>query len=285
MPHSDDAGEPLIGDLSDSPAPDSKKRKRPATQDDESKRAAKRERRKAKKPKDVDDSALDAELGINHAIALMDSSLMADHLAQRTRRFQPELSLVEAEDLHLPASAITDTTDFVPARTTDNLSDFLEHIAKRTKDDTKKRKDKTNHGLSKSSSEPGQPHTLVIAGAGLRAADLTRELRKFQTKDCVVAKLFAKHIKLKEAVELVRTTKMGFGVGTPQRIADLIEDGVLSLSALERVVLDASHIDSKKRGILDMKEVQIPLIRLLMKDELRARYGDKKEGKVEVLFY
>ena len=36
---------------------------------------------------------------------------------------------------------------------------------------------------------------------------LQRGLRIFQTKDSVVAKLFAKHIKLKDAIEYVRRTR------------------------------------------------------------------------------
>ena len=99
------AGVPLIEDVSDSDAAatsNTAKRKRENETDapTESKRAAKR--KKSKKPKDVQDEALDEEKGVNHAIAHMDSNLMADHIAQRTKRFKPDLSLVEAEDLHVP---------------------------------------------------------------------------------------------------------------------------------------------------------------------------------------
>ena len=173
------------------------------------------------------------------------------------------------------AKAILDTTSFPKPRTTDALPDFLEHFA-----GTTKRKKK----LSQSLPSAGSPHTLVITGAGLRAADLTRALRKFETKDSKVAKLFAKHIKLKEAIETVKKTKMGIGVGTPQRVIDLLEDGALKVEGLGRVVVDASHIDQKKRGVLDMKEVQVPLVKLLGREELRARY-EKGEGKVELLFF
>lgn len=66
----------------------------------------------------------------------------------------------------------------------------------------------------------------MVAGAGLRAADLTRSLRKYQTKEALVAKLFAKHIKLKEAVETVKKSRISIGVGTPKRIFDLLDDGM-----------------------------------------------------------
>jgi protein CMS1 len=103
---SDQAGVPLIEDLSDSPEPQknaSAKRKR-TTEDDEgaeSKKDAKPKKKRPKKPKDIDDEALDSKLGVNHAIGHMDSTLTADHIAQRTRRFDPDISTVEAEDSYI----------------------------------------------------------------------------------------------------------------------------------------------------------------------------------------
>lgn len=95
-------GVPLLEPLSPSasPEPSSNKRKRDADGKEESKRAAKR--KKAKKPKDIEDDALDVEKGVNQAIAHMDAQLMADHIAQRTKRFHSDLSLMELEDLHVP---------------------------------------------------------------------------------------------------------------------------------------------------------------------------------------
>jgi protein CMS1 len=48
--------------------------------------------------------------------------------------------------------------------------------------------------------------------------------------------------------------------------------------------VDASHIDQKKRGILEMKETQVPLTLWLGQSILRERYGAKKEG-IQLLFY
>ena len=180
----------------------------------------------------------------------------------------------------------------------DHLPDFLEKFAG-------PRRKKKGQRLSDAPKENGHPHTLIVAGAGLRAADLVRALRKFQTKEALVAKLFAKHIKLKEAVETVRKSRISIGVGTPRRIFDLLENGMLasflisfekngfitnrmigalSASHLERIIIDASHIDQKKRGILDMKETQMPTVQLLARNEIKERYGSA-EGKVELLFF
>ncbi|KAK5111927.1 hypothetical protein LTR62_004659 [Meristemomyces frigidus] len=277
-------GVPLVEAVSDSgtPPPQSANKRKRSEEDANptSKRAGKKQKQKqTKKPKDVDNDALDTDLGINHAIAHMDSKLLADHLAQRTKRFQPSLSSVEAEDLQIPDQAIKDTINFTKSRATENLADYVELYA------APRRKKRKGPRLSEASQLKGCPHTLVVAAAGLRAADLTRALRRFQTKECMVAKLFAKHIKMKEAVETVQSARLGIGIGTPQRIIDLLDNGALKANLLERIVIDASHIDQKKRGVLDMKETQGPLVQLLARKEFMNRYGIDGEQKIELLFY
>jgi protein CMS1 len=50
------------------------------------------------------------------------------------------------------------------------------------------------------------------------------------------------------------------------------------------VVIDASHIDEKKRGVLDMKDTQPPLVKLLTRPEFKERYGASKDA-LELVFY
>ena len=94
-------------------------------------------------------------------------------------------------------NVIVDTTVFAPERILTKLPAFLEQFAAA-------RGQESSLKLSDSPKEKGSPHTLVVAGAGLRAANITRALRKFQTKTSLVAKLFAKHIKIQEAVDTVK---------------------------------------------------------------------------------
>jgi protein CMS1 len=42
----------------------------------------------------------------------------------------------------------------------------------------------------------------------------------------MVAKLFAKHIKIKEAIRFLHNTRTGIAVGTPTRLNDLMNDGM-----------------------------------------------------------
>jgi protein CMS1 len=126
----------------------------------------------------------------------------------------------------------------------------------------------------------------------------TRCLRKFQSQDAAVAKLFAKHIKLPEAIDYVKRTKyvdlihqcvclmaprIGIGIGTPQRLIDLLEKGVMKTKKLKRIVIDGSHLDQKKRSIFDMKELLDPLIKLFSVRPIKDRLdGDEKRIKVLV---
>ncbi|KAK8154997.1 U3-containing 90S pre-ribosomal complex subunit-domain containing protein [Phyllosticta citrichinensis] len=260
----DGAGVPLIEPMPGSPADG--KRKRGEEEPKQSKRA---KRRKNKQPKDVHDEDLDEAAGLNRSIGRMDSRLLADYMAQRTKRFEPDLSLVELEDRYVPENSICDTSSWGGERTLDQLPAFVEKFAQ--------------GDLTKAPKSNGAPHTIVVAASGIRAADVTRGLRKFEEKGTKVAKLFAKHIKLKEAIESCKRLKMNFGVGTPQRISDLLGDGALSTSNLKRIIIDASHIDVKKRGIMDMKETQVPLAQLLGRQELKSRFG--QPGGIEVVFY
>lgn len=50
---------------------------------------------------------IDDDLGINRAIALMDNSLMVDYIARRTKRFRPDLSVVESDDISIPGEDLS----------------------------------------------------------------------------------------------------------------------------------------------------------------------------------
>lgn len=115
------------------------------------------------------------------------------------------------------ASAFIDTTSWQKDRNLDNLPEFLEAFS---------RYKGRGASLRKASPDNGTPHTFILTAAAMRAADLTRAVRKFQSKENAVAKLFAKHIKLKESIEYCQKTRIGIGIGTPERILALIKEGM-----------------------------------------------------------
>jgi hypothetical protein len=181
MPVEEGLQEPLLERLSVTPEAEAtksvlKKRKRGAELEQTSKKAVKRSKGKKAKRDDYDD--LNVEAGINNAFSNMDNQLLADYVAQRTRKFESELSTVELEDKYLPgrsdttgelpssnansANAIRDTTSWDKPRDLNNLPGFLEKFSGNS---TK---------LWSASKKNGAPHTIIVTGAGLRAADLAR---------------------------------------------------------------------------------------------------------------
>lgn len=169
MSSEDDFQESLLEKASASPEPESIKassikRKRDTEPEPPlSKRAAKKA--KNKKSKGDQDDGLDLDLGINRAFAGMDNQLLADYVARQTEKFENELTEVELKDRYLPANGIKDTTSFEKPRTMANLPAYLEKFAGNT---TK---------LWSASKKNGAPHTIIVTGAGLRAADLARSVQ------------------------------------------------------------------------------------------------------------
>ncbi|EFW98781.1 hypothetical protein CMQ_4633 [Grosmannia clavigera kw1407] len=229
-------------------------------------KAARKRQKKKRNATDADDGDMDFDLSINRAVARMDSNLLANYVARQTLRFGKDLSPVELADLTLDAKPILDTSSYDKDRTVDNLPHFLETFC-----------DGGQKHLSQASKDKGAPHTIIVTGAGIRAVDLVRAVRSFQTANSTVSKLFAKHIKLAEAVSFLQSHRTGIAVGTPARLIDLLDSGALSLTHLKRIVVDASHIDQKKRGVLDMQDTALPVVRWLARPELRARYGGNEE--------
>ena len=108
MSSEDDLQEPLLERLSATPELEdstktSKKRKRGAVEQG-AKKVAKKSKAKKGKSGEKDDN-IDVEAGINKAFAHMDNQLLADYVAQRTRKYESDLSSVELEDKYLPGMA------------------------------------------------------------------------------------------------------------------------------------------------------------------------------------
>ncbi|KEF58674.1 uncharacterized protein A1O9_06600 [Exophiala aquamarina CBS 119918] len=206
----------------------------------------------------------------DEAIALMNPSLLADHFAKSIQKQFPDSSSLEREDLHLPTKAFRDTSGFDEAHIAPNLSSFLEAATENGKD-----------ALTHCEKGAG-PHTLIITSSGIRTADLARELRVFNSTGCQVAKLIAKHMKLKANVEHMKNNRVGIAISTPMRLRDLVDAGALKLEHVKRIVVDGSYKDEKKRRIFEMNELFRPLVELLSRAELKQRYGTTNPVEIMV---
>ncbi|BFZ55131.1 Protein cms1 [Savitreella phatthalungensis] len=233
----------------------------------------KRARRKAQKDKSkrrraaqegVDSECISAEESVGlSGIATLDPAGQADALARLMKQGLPTLSTVELEDIRVRESFLIDTSSFTGTRSLDRICEFIEQYTER-------------EDVSSANKAPGTPHTLVISSSALRVADVVRKLRpKYKTAKTEVAKLFGKE-KLADQATFLQKYRTGIAAGVPGRVRQLLEEGSLKSSHLERLILDASHQDSKKRTLLTLKDLAPDLAKLLSKDDLRDRLATSK---------
>ncbi|XP_063070686.1 protein CMSS1 [Engraulis encrasicolus] len=119
---------------------------------------------------------------------------------------------------------------------------------------------------------------IIACSSALRVLELIKQLAVFKG-EAKILKLFARHIKVEEQVQLLKKFVSHIGVGTPARIAELIQKDGLSLEALKYVVLDWNWRDQKCRRMVDVPEVKPEMFKMLETGILqRCRSGDTKIG-------
>ncbi|GAA5900820.1 hypothetical protein JCM6882_007673 [Rhodosporidiobolus microsporus] len=234
------------------------------------KKAKKAKEKKAAKVKEANEAqdGQDAD-----ETALLPLEAVADRLAEKQKRALPDLSALEMDEMRISQSMIFDTSSVTNRKT---LLDFMKE-ALPTPCNT----------LAKMPKATGSPRIIVVAGAALRVADLCRDVKSFRTKTkdglIDVGKLFAKHFKLSEHVEYLNKTHVGVAVGTPNRIEKLLnETEALHLTHLSHLILDVSHLDAKKRSLVDLIEARGDLFRLLGSKKIMERL---REGKMKLVIF
>ena len=116
----------------------------------------------------------------------------------------------------------------------------------------------------KTSGTPGSPFALIVSTAARRSVAIRGGMKPLKWQ---VAKLFAKHMDASEQADLLAAQAWHAAVGTPSRIGRLVDEGALSLSKLELIVLDA-HPNPKGYDILSLRETQQEVADFLAKHVL-----------------
>lgn len=80
------------------------------------------------------------------------------------------------------------------------------------------------------------PVVLVICSGARRGCDVINMLSK--NLKCKIGKLFAKHFRIQDQIEILKSTHFPVAVGTPNRLHKLVELGALSLSQTVLVIVD-----------------------------------------------
>lgn len=184
------------------------------------------------------------------------------------QKHKGDLSTIELEDQSIPSKAVRDTSGFSELRTTQTFPQYLKQFV--------------NEKELKVCAGEASPHTLIVTAAAIRATDLIRAVREFGSEESKIAKLFTKHMKLKENINYVQKTRFGIGVGTPARIEAIHANEALKLDELKRIVVDASYVNTKKNTIFDDPDGFPQLLSLLNIEKLKLRLVS---GQTELLFF
>lgn len=159
----------------------------------------------------------------------------ASHAAEKGQEFSP-LDFVSPSPIE--GSSSSKQCPFVRA-ITDNIPNYKRLL-----------------GTSTASAGDGNgcPTLLVVCSSASRATEIIRSLSGRPLK-CKVAKLFAKHFKISEQVNMLALESFPVAIGTPHRLSKLIEVGALSLRLTQLVLVDMQP-DSKMFNIITLPAVK-----------------------------
>ncbi|XP_066542116.1 protein CMSS1 [Hoplias malabaricus] len=164
-------------------------------------------------------------------------------------------SVIEQEELSLPESSFLMSNDL-----THSLSSYLKEVCPKWAKVQKQHKKISSVIL------------LILCSSALRTIELIKQLTTFKGEAKVV-KLFAKHIKIEDQIKLLKKGAIHIGVGTPGRVAALIDKEGMNLQALQYLVLDWNYRDQKHRRMVDILEVKRDFLKLLESEIIKKCQG------------
>ncbi|KAH9053848.1 U3-containing 90S pre-ribosomal complex subunit-domain containing protein [Lactarius vividus] len=242
------------------------------------KKEKKRRRREKEKERRAKKRKLNetTEPGDHPTVASRSPAIMSEYLSTVQAKSFSKMSALELQDRQIQENFIVDTTTWTGSRSLDTLADFIIQVLP-----------SLHTRLLQRTKSFGAPTLLFLTGAALRAADVTRALKNKTLrgeKSAGVMKLFAKHCKLEEHINLLKKTKIGSAVGTPGRVGKLLcETDALSVSALTHIVLDVSHRDAKELCLLDIPQTRDEVFRTVLgAPQVMERI---KAGKTHVVLF
>ncbi|CAO3624669.1 unnamed protein product [Mucor fragilis] len=179
-------------------------------------------------------------------------AVQTEYLQDRQKLALPKLSAVELEEQALPESHLVNNENFKQEHTLEALPNYVKFgVAGHKK-------------LAKKPTVLASPVALIVTHSAIRAVDLCRALKEFAST-AKIAKLFAKHFKIEDQIWFLEHESIHMGVGTPNRLQALVEQGHLKLDNLELLVIDTER-NPKKFNIFDLQEVRTDLFQFLGKN-------------------
>ncbi|XP_064628976.1 protein CMSS1-like [Lineus longissimus] len=187
-----------------------------------------------------------------------------DVVTEITKHFKDKLSPIEEDEIQL-----SDPDEhFLESNTLDQLpTSYFNAIMPKWKKQIQKL------------DVPGAPILLVISSAAIRALEVKRQMKTFLGEKSKTAKLFAKHMKIKEQEKHLGKNVIHCGIGTPNRIRSLLDSGALKTNRLHYIVFDWNWRDQKQKRLIDGQDVKTDLMQLLQKHLIPlVKAGNAKFG-------
>lgn len=102
-------------------------------------------------------------------------------------------------------------------------------------------------------------------------------------KQCTIAKLFAKHMKLPEQKAFLASHRCPVAVGTPARLLKLGQEPErpIDFEGVTSIIID-THRDGKDRTVFDVAEIRKELVEMLCRTALRDRLN---ASDCQILFF
>ena len=97
------------------------------------------------------------------------------------------------------------------------------------------------------------PMVLVICSGARRGCEVINILS--QNYKCKIAKLFAKHFRIQDQIEILKSTHFPLAVGTPNRLHKLVDMGALSLSQTALIIVDLCE-DVKGFNVMSLSDTK-----------------------------
>ncbi|XP_056116699.1 protein CMSS1 isoform X1 [Rhinichthys klamathensis goyatoka] len=185
----------------------------------------------------------------------------ADLMSLLKNHFSLTRSVIEQEDLTLKDSCFLSSNDL-----THSLSSYLKEVCPKWAK------------IQKQHTQTQSVVFLIVCGSALRTIDLIKQLIAFKGQ-AKVLKLFAKHIKVDDQIKALSKGVTHIAVGTPGRIAALLEKEGLTVQGLRYLVLDWNYRDQKLRRMVDIPEVKEDFLKMMDRGLIQScREGQFKIG-------
>lgn len=180
------------------------------------------------------------------ALAYMDTSLIADYVAHKVRRKNPDLSGLELNDLYLKQSDFVSTASFHPS---DRLDKYYSEFIMKFNDTMRKAITGRKRGKL----------IIILAMSAIRACDIHRCLKSIPGGSF---KLIKKN-QVKQDESYLQGRKSAVAVATAGRINALLEKGILDPKRIQAIVVDSSYLNEKIQNIWDIDDT-IPCLHKLV---------------------